>query len=155
MKINNISALFAVALVSCSNDASTKQSEPKVTLEEKSVGEKARLSGNFSTEFEEGVVDCRAGGHGSTKKNVGQTVSAVMTAKKDKFLDPGTLGIVGKWNASDSPGLAYEPKWIIDRKPSGSYRPYEIVINPDRSTCEGKDEHTQGVTFYKWRVYYY
>ena len=101
-------------------------------------------------------VDCRAGCQGNERGCQESYIgSARLDAKPGKYFDASTLRITSYRNASDSPGLRREPKWTIRRVPDDSSQPTSIVVTPDKSTCEGKSPHTQGVTFYTWTADYF
>lgn len=101
-------------------------------------------------------VDCRAGCQGKEKGCQESYIgSARLDAKPGKYFDASTLKITSYRNASDSPGLRREPKWIIRRVPNDSSQPTSLIVTPDINTCEGKSPDTQGVTFYTWTATYF
>jgi hypothetical protein len=106
-----------------------------------------------SSKHPSGVVDCRAGCQGSKTGCRESLQSAVIDADPGLKLMPETLRIIKRWNASDSPGLAGTPSFVIaSRYPAGSNRPYSITVVPDLTSCTGISPHTQGVTFYELQV---
>jgi hypothetical protein len=97
------------------------------------------------------VTDCRAGCQGGEGNCQQSTQNAVFTAADGYHLLAGSQTVIKHWNASDSPGLRAEPKWIVD---SFVYegKLLRATIHPDLSTCVGVSPHTQGVTFYEFQM---
>ena len=94
------------------------------------------------------TTDCRAGCQGATTGCRESMQSAVFTADAGFHLVPGSQTVVRHWNASDSPGLRAEPKWIPDPLYVDG-KLLRVTIRPDKTTCVGVSPDTQGVTFYE------
>jgi hypothetical protein len=94
------------------------------------------------------VTDCRAGCQGGEGNCQESTQKAVFTASDGYHLIPGSQVVIRHWNASDSPGLRAEPKWLSDPL-FYQGKLLRVTIRPDITTCVGVSPHTQGVTFYE------
>lgn len=102
------------------------------------------------------VVDCRAGCQGrETGCQESYNKNARLDSAPGKYFDFSTLRITKITNASDSPGLAREPRWQTVRVPENASQPTSIIITPDLSSCIGRSPDTQGVTFYEWTADYF
>ena len=106
----------------------------------------------YNAGYLEAVADCRAGCQGNLAGCRETTVRAVFNAPSGSHLLRDSRAIASQRNASDSPGLAHEPQWVIETYPANSDRPVQMTIRPDINSCVGKSGDTQGVTFYTWRV---
>lgn len=97
-------------------------------------------------------TECRAGCQGNVRGCQESLQAAVFTASPGRWLMVDSRTLVKRWNASDSPGLAAEPRWIVETYPANSSRALSVTIRPDVSSCVGISGDTQGVTFFEFQL---
>lgn len=123
-----------------------------VTLGMMLAGVQAGVAGGGAPTAIRATTECRAGCQGNVRGCQESLQSAVFTASPGRWLMVDSRTLVKRWNASDSPGLAAEPRWIVETYPANSNRALSVTIRPDKLSCVGVSPHTQGVTFFEFQL---